>query len=147
MKTRREFLKGVAGATAAVFCGVSLTSILQGCTNVKRIQSPIVGNTIVVDKSEFFETDFVVINNSKLLAPIYLIKESDSSYRALLMYCTHKGCELRPTGSFLTCPCHGSEFSNKGIVLQGPADKSLTEYKTINFDTKISIELNTGIRS
>lgn len=147
MKTRRAFLKEIAGATAAVFCGVSLSSILQGCTNVKQIQSPIVDNIIVVDKSEFFETNFVVINNSKLLAPIYLVKESDSSYRALLMYCTHKGCELRPTGTFLTCPCHGSEFSNEGAVLRGPADESLTEYKTINFDSKISIELNTEKRS
>ena len=33
-------------------------------------------------------------------------------------------------GGIYTCPCHGSEFSVKGKVLEGPADKDLKIFKT-----------------
>lgn len=40
--------------------------------------------------------------------------------------CTHQGCVVKPNGTSLDCPCHGSRFDAKtGAVLNGPASFAL----------------------
>jgi cytochrome b6-f complex iron-sulfur subunit len=52
-------------------------------------------------------------------------------YKALSAVCTHLGC----TPSWVDerkrfeCPCHGSVFNQKGVVISGPAPKPLPWYK------------------
>jgi len=90
----------------------------------------------------FSESKFVIVNNETLKVPVYLSQVGNDSYRAFMMVCTHKACELRPTGTFLSCPCHGSEFSNTGKVLKGPAMDALNEYRVELNAQKIEIDLN-----
>jgi Rieske Fe-S protein len=59
----------------------------------------------------------------------------NAQYSALLTECTHKGCEVKPQGDFLVCPCHGSEFSKTGEVQNPPAENPLKRFKT-NSDEK-----------
>ena len=42
--------------------------------------------------------------------------------------CSHLGCQLHWNADELTwdCPCHGSRFSYKGEIIEGPAHDSLT---------------------
>lgn len=73
--------------------------------------------------------------------PIYLYRFSDNEYTALLMKCTHQGNELQASGNHLHCSVHGSEFNNKGVVAQGPAERNLRSFK-VSFDNeKIFIDL------
>jgi Rieske Fe-S protein len=48
---------------------------------------------------------------------------------ALVLVCTHMGCEAIPSGSgasiSIDCPCHGSRFDGNGAVLRGPAARPL----------------------
>lgn len=40
--------------------------------------------------------------------------------------CTHQGCPVKPVGTSLDCPCHGSKFDYAtGEVTEGPANKAL----------------------
>ena len=128
--------------TAAALCCISTTTLLSGCTPVKTIQTTLVKGKLLVDKAMFTESKFVIVNSESLKVPVYLSQVDNDSYRAFLMVCTHKSCELRPTGSFLSCPCHGSEFSNSGEVLKGPAMDALSEYKVELNNLKIEIDLN-----
>lgn len=46
--------------------------------------------------------------------------------------CTHLGCPLsNEADQFIVCPCHGSKFSLKGEVLNGPARKPLNKLPTL----------------
>ena len=140
MTSRREFIKGMVGASAAVCCGLGVTSILESCATTNHLQVPITGTRIEIDSALFLEKNYVVITNSQLPAPIYILKNGDS-YQASLMLCTHKQCELNITGATLTCPCHGAEFSAKGTLLQGPAETDLQNFTVSVENNKIIIDL------
>jgi len=127
---------------ATVICsGIGVSFILESCSNIKYIEATLENQQLMVNKSGFEESTFVVVRNKKLPAPIYLNKENNGSYMALLMLCTHKECTLKPTGNFLSCPCHGSEFSNTGQVLKSPAEENLRTYSVSIDEENIYINL------
>jgi cytochrome b6-f complex iron-sulfur subunit len=146
--SRRKFIKTISGSTAALCCGsIGMGFLMQGCTSIKQIEARVINNKVTVNKTEFEEENFLVLNNPKFRTPIYLNKVNEENYIALLMLCTHKDCDVKPTGTYLTCPCHGSQFSNKGQVLNGPATENLTGFQTITNESSITIDLNQPIRS
>ncbi|MBK8828174.1 MAG: Rieske (2Fe-2S) protein [Saprospiraceae bacterium] len=57
---------------------------------------------------------------------MYRIEEN--KYNALWLECTHQGNEVQVFGDKLQCPAHGSEFSNSGLVTNGPADRNLRTF-------------------
>lgn len=56
-----------------------------------------------------------------------ITQPTSGQFKAFSYICTHRGCPITQiSGSTITCPCHGSQFSIKdGSVLQGPATKPL----------------------
>jgi Rieske Fe-S protein len=104
---------------------------------------------IIVPKSEFtylkkeqtLTRQYIIIQNDKLEFPIYVYRFSDTEYSALWMKCTHQGAELQAAGDALHCPSHGSEFTNKGAVSNGPAEKNLRSFPIIVQTETITIDL------
>lgn len=133
MIDRRGFLKSCGYACIG---GAAMTAILQSCAEGRFISGDIIGSDIVVNKADFqiskkgqitYRTN-LIIQNEKLKNPIALFRFSESVYTALLMQCTHQGAELQVFGDKLVCAAHGSEFSNKGLVEQGPAETMLRTF-------------------
>jgi nitrite reductase/ring-hydroxylating ferredoxin subunit len=57
-------------------------------------------------------------------ARLALFRDDHGVY-ALSLVCTHLGCTVNVGAGGIDCPCHGSRFDRRGMVLQGPADQPL----------------------
>lgn len=114
-------------------------SLLSACSTAYYAAYTMEQNKIRLPKSEFNERSYVLVRNDALPAPIYVAKEGEQFF-ALLLLCTHKACEVAPYGNELHCPCHGSEFDNKGRVLQGPAEDDLKKFNVEIFDEYLLIK-------
>ena len=143
---RKEFIKtcGFACISATAFA-----TLLQSCASTNYFaQSTLTNNQIAIKKTEFVKAEsnktvqrkYILIKSDKYNFPICIYKTAEENYSALLMECTHKGCELQPHGDYLICPCHGSEFSNLGIVQNPPAEQNLQSFKINTDDEYIYIQ-------
>jgi cytochrome b6-f complex iron-sulfur subunit len=109
--------------------------------NVLYEASPIVN----AGKPDSYPLDSVTIDVN---SAIYLIHVQEGFF-SLNAICTHLGCMTvwKPDLDFITCPCHGSQFSREGQKLDGPAPKPLPWLKTwMNDDGEIMVDRSTVIK-
>ena len=124
-----------------------LASLLQSCITERRINGVITGSDLLIPESSFQKNkasghkQYVVIQNDQLQYPICLYRFSEDDYEALWMRCTHQGTELQVVGDMLECPAHGSEFSDRGLVLNGPATTSLRTFPVTRQNNQLKISL------
>ncbi len=144
---RRKFIKtccyvAVASPVAA--------SMLQSCGSIYYAKSTLDSNKLILAKSEFWtikndkkvNRSFVLLKPDHIAFPICIQKIEEDNYVASLLECTHRSCELNVGGGIYSCPCHGSEFSITGKVLEGPADKDLKVYNIKTDNENIYIYLS-----
>lgn len=126
-----------------------LPAALSSCQATHYVSGTVEQTGISVLKSEFtfikkeetLTRIYIIVQNDKLEFPIYLYRFSENEYSALWMKCSHQGAELQASGDHLQCPSHGSEFNNKGIVSNGPAEKNLRSFPIYVTSEKIIIDL------
>lgn len=143
---RKDFLKNCGFACIG---GLAVTSLLQGCTATQIMSGKIAGDDLVVPVSNFeikkgeekYYRKYVVVQNDILQYPVCVYRHSENEYTALWMQCTHQGTELQVFGDKLQCPAHGSEFSSKGIVQNGPADRTLRTFPVTIENNQLKISL------
>jgi nitrite reductase/ring-hydroxylating ferredoxin subunit len=139
---RKEFIKTCGFACLG---GLALGALLESCTSTKGIEGTISESDLVVPVSSFVNKDsfkkYVVVHHDKLKYPICVYRFSDSQYTALSMRCPHQGAELQVFGDRLECPAHGSEFNNKGVVQNGPADTDLRTFPVTIINNQLNISL------
>ena len=132
---RRKFIKTCCNTVIAI---PILATTLQSCSAIYYATITKDARRVLVKKSEFWYVKkdkkvnraFVLVKTERMEFPICLYKMDEDVYSASLMHCTHRGCELNVGGGIYSCPCHGSEFSLTGEVLEGPADRDLKTFKT-----------------
>ncbi len=144
---RKEFIKTCGFACIG---GTALAALLESCASTNYVaETTLNNNQITIKKTEFVKIKnnktvphkYILLRSDKYAFPICVYKHSDESYSALLMQCTHNGCELQAQGDYLVCPCHGSEFSNKGIVQNPPAEVNLKTFQIKTDNENIYIQL------
>lgn len=144
---RKDF---IVKCSSVCLGGLGFSLVLESCGSANYFAKHTVNSRkIFLAKSEFdalqkekpVKRPFVLIKNDALEFPICVYRFDDEKYKALFLKCTHQGCEVQPHSEFLVCPCHGSEYSNLGKVINPPAEQDLKEYPlAIDGDT-IVIEL------
>lgn len=140
-KNRREFIKTCGVISAGAFCG-GASLLLSGCSSINYLSYTEDGNMLTINKSNFTKEENGLLAHKKLPAPIYLTKLENENYSAVLLECTHKGCEVSPVGDILICPCHGSEYSKTGEVLESPAERDLYKFVVTTDAENIYITIN-----
>ena len=135
---RRNFTKNCGKLCFSAMLG---GAFLQSCQVIQRVPNVLKGNQLIVNKSDCGDAKIVIIETEKLPSSIYLNMSDEENYIALFMQCTHLQCDVIPSGNILHCPCHGSEFSSTGKVLESPATEDLQQFKVTSDREKIYISL------
>jgi cytochrome b6-f complex iron-sulfur subunit len=71
------------------------------------------------------------------------IKHDERGLYAINAMCTHLGCLVKPAPAGFACPCHGSQFTAAGAVMNGPATLPLN-YAALSIDAegKVVVDLS-----
>jgi Rieske Fe-S protein len=61
--------------------------------------------------------------------PVAIYKDGKGTVHTFSAVCTHLGCTVtwNSLEKSFDCPCHGSRFSNRGKVINGPANNNLEQ--------------------
>lgn len=137
---RREFVQRLPTVASGVLAGVAGLS-LGGCGGVPYVTPRLRPGGVAISASLLEEEGAAFLQSPAMERPIYVRRDRSGQVVALLASCTHRGCQPEPVGDRLVCPCHGSEFSLHGDVLEGPAERSLTRYEVTREGDEVVIWL------
>ena len=124
---RRDFVKSWPVVPAGLLLGASALT-LSACGGMPYLAPRGSGNRLVVSAARVPEAG-VLLQRPGMEHPVFVHATEQGGYTALLVRCTHRGCQPDPVGDRFVCPCHGSEFDLEGAVLRGPAERSLLRYR------------------
>ncbi|HSD90754.1 MAG TPA: Rieske (2Fe-2S) protein [Kofleriaceae bacterium] len=142
--SRRAFLEGLGiagGALALYACTGSSGSSLPSAS------ATMCGANLCIDLADPGNSALTAVDGALLVdAPndtIIVIRSSETAIIALSGICTHAGCSMDfvPASHLIDCPCHGSQFSEDGRVVRGPARRSLRVYTASLATNVITITL------
>ena len=109
--------------------------IIDGSSPWQDVYSPL-RKTIMASAKNF------VVENLNVAKELIEGKISPPSSSTVNTTCTHMGCEVswNTAERSWDCPCHGSRFSEKGDVIEGPAAEPLSSHKDVKTIEKLVIE-------
>ena len=126
---RRSFLKQMEVLAGGVMCG-ALPLFASGCAARARYLTPtMLGDRLGVPVASADAAGGLLVEDPRSDLPIYLRRTSPGAYTAVSTKCGHRGCQVEPTADKMACPCHGSEYTFAGEILQGPTERPLTRYR------------------
>lgn len=139
---RRKFVKQSCSLCLAASSGLIISSLASCGSALPVYKTEIADDKVIVPLSLFANSSFQLVQPKSLYYNIGLKKESDGSYTALLLQCTHADNQLISVGSGFKCTLHGSTFDNEGRVINGPAERPLKKYQTQIISDQIIIHLS-----
>ena len=136
MHNRREFchaLTIISAASLMQACSGNSASNGGDAPQLSTVNGTVTGSlvTVNIDASSPLNAagGAALVNTAR--GAILVARTGQTTFTALNATCTHEGCTVSgyQSGTFV-CPCHGSQFSTSGGVVQGPATRALTSYPT-----------------
>ena len=137
---RRAFLRTLP----AVSGGLAASGAAAGCAGATYLSPTRGPGTVSVDLAEAEAAPWALVELAGSSRPLLLLRDGEGTWRALLARCTHRGCQPDPVGDRLVCPCHGSEFSLRGEVLEGPAERPLRSFPVRREGDRLVVAVGEG---
>lgn len=138
---RRDFISKVAVGGSILFVS---SLYLSSCS--KSGESPMDPPTnttgpISIDLSDNKYASLNTVGGYTYYDKYMIIRTSDSQYVVLSKYCTHQNylLEYLPSSNQIKCNNHGSVFTIAGVVVNGPASRSLPSYNASLSGTILTI--------
>jgi len=146
--TRRDLLRGFAAGTAcaALGCRGNTAEPIDAaggdagpCTSLLCIS--LATETAAPLRATGGAQTFALPSGDDI---VIVIRTGATTAVALSDICTHQGCGVtyQSAANRLFCPCHGSEFSLTGSVLQGPAIAPLKVYTATLDENAMTIDVS-----
>jgi cytochrome b6-f complex iron-sulfur subunit len=143
---RKEFFSRVGFGAVAVLIPACIVGVATSCSSDDSSDSG--GSTAVVppptgvDFNLDISTGALATNGGYLVNKgIVVARTLTGEFLAVSASCTHEGTNVKYSsgGNNFVCPNHNSQFSNKGVVTQGPATANLKEYNTALTGTTLRV--------
>lgn len=139
--TRREFC-GHACQLASLAAGGALVTACGGggsptspstvsAPALQTVQGTVAGQTVSVTIGAGSPLTNVgsAASVRTSLGSFLVSRTAQDSFTTLTAICTHEACEITGfNGARYVCPCHGSQYSTAGAVLNGPATMMLRQF-------------------
>lgn len=129
--------------------GIGLLAVCTGCgmaacsSNKNNDPGPAPGSGVIFTAD--LNTELSAIGASKVTSGVILVRIASgnvaSSFTAVQVACTHEGTAIayNTAQSKFICPLHGSQFSQTGTVVTGPAVVALKKYTVSVSGNTISV--------
>jgi cytochrome b6-f complex iron-sulfur subunit len=148
---RREFVTQACQVVSLATLG----SILQGCSGNPSGPSSSAPSLTTVNGTVSSGTVNVSVDAASPLATVggaafvqsssgnFLVsRTAQDTFVALTAICTHEQCNVSGfQNSRYVCPCHGSQYTTTGAVVQGPATRALQQFATRFANNIVTITL------
>ena len=125
MVSRRGFLGRISTGAMA---GATLPALLNACAKFRYVSAELDDGRLAFSLASFGDGPYALVHSEALPMPVYLYRHESGEFTAVLTTCMHQGCQVEPVQGHLVCPCHGSEYDNRGAVLKGPTERPLIRY-------------------
>lgn len=127
---RRGFLRQLEVLAGGAVCGaLPLLAGACGAARARYVTPTVAGDRLAVPAARLAAAGALLVEDPRSDLPIYLRRSADGAYTAVSTRCMHRGCQVEPAADRLVCPCHGSEYTFAGGVLQGPTELPLVRYR------------------
>lgn len=128
-------------AIGALELGWIASSLLRGRKNMPPVEKDGPALIEAGNVNQFSPGDVRAYPRGKF----YLVCLEDGSFMALSRTCTHLGCSVPwdVEKKLFVCPCHGSSFDQKGLVLSAPATRPLDYFPLRIENGQIKVEATT----
>jgi len=144
---RKEFFERVGFGAAAVLMPACIVGVVSSCSSDSSDDgskpSPVAPPASTgVDFTLDVSTGALASNGGYLITnSIVVARTLAGEFLAVSATCPHEGTFVKfssSTNNFV-CPNHNSQFSDKGVVTQGPAKSDLMQYKTALTGTTLRV--------
>ncbi|HVX27744.1 MAG TPA: Rieske (2Fe-2S) protein [Parafilimonas sp.] len=138
---RRNFISSSCRICLLGAAGFSLTQIVGCATTSSVYKTSIRNGDLNVPLNLFEKSSLQIVRPAGWYYDVAVQKNSDNSYTALLLQCTHQQNQLIPTGTGYHCSLHGSDFDKQGNVRKGPAEEALHHFETSVNNNLVSVRV------
>jgi len=139
---RRKFIKD----TCQLCMAASFIAILnKGCIPAEGVfSSTVENNKMMIPLTELSGKNYLLARSKQLAFDIFIHKNKNDNYTAVLMKCSHRDAPVHYTTGGLVCHEHGSRFDFEGAVTKEPAETPLTKFPVTLNTTHLIINLKNG---
>ena len=126
---RRQFVAASAAfaAAAVISCECCSAADADEKKEEKEDKNAPESKSVDAGKLSDYSKDGITDKFAKKPDKVFIVRH-EGKLHATTATCSHKRCTIKLKNGTMTCPCHGSKFTEMGVPTKGPAKAALLRY-------------------